>query len=272
MLLFDANNCVAEPLYTYVLATCLCIAGLVSYLPQYYSLIKSGQATGISESSLLLLNIGAACLAANSFILNFWKFNCYHQCSVLLCTGNLLPMFQIMIGWITVLPLYVIFLRFKIRESQNRIIYDIMYGIIYGLFIFIMVIVGITEENLSSDSRMFFNVSAQILGILAAIASAFVWIPQIYHLLKTKEQGSLSLLMFILQTPGNIMIVIAQVLYRQSWTTWITYVVIFIEQVTIVVILLVLRYKQRKTHQLNNVVDDTPAEECESLIASTESL
>jgi uncharacterized protein with PQ loop repeat len=147
-----------------------------------------------------------------------------------------------------------------------------MYGLIYGLFIFIMVIVGVTEENLSSDSRMFFNVSAQILGVLSAIASAFVWIPQIYHLLKTKEQGSLSLLMFILQTPGNIMIIIAQLLYRQSWTTWITYVVIFIEQVIIVVILLILKYKQRNTQQLYNVVDNISADEVDSFIVNTESL
>jgi len=235
-------------------------------------MIKSGQATGISESSLLLLNIGSACLAANSFILNYWKFECYQRCSALLCTGNLLPMFQIMIGWITVLPLYVIFLRFKIKESQNRVIYDIMYGLIYGLFIFIMVIVGITEENLSSDSRIFFNVSAQVLGILSAIASAFVWIPQIYQLIKTKEQGSLSLLMFILQTPGNVMIVIAQVLYRQSWTTWITYVVIFVEQMMIVVILLVLKYKQRKIQQLHNVVDSSSTDDAEGLLVNAESL
>lgn len=272
MLLFDANNCVAEPLYTYILTLCLCLAGCVSYIPQYYSMIKSGQATGISESSLLLLNVGSACLAANSFILNYWKFECYQRCSALLCTGNLLPMFQIMIGWITVLPLYIIFLRFKIKESQNRLIYDILYGLIYGLFIFIMVIVGVTEENLSSDSRMFFNVSAQILGILSAIFSAFVWIPQIYQLIKTKEQGSLSLVMFILQTPGNIMIVIAQILYRQSWTTWITYVVIFVEQVTIVVILLVLRYRKKNELPLYNVVDTTVTEESENLVVSTESL
>lgn len=260
MFLFDANNCTAEPLYTYILTLCLCLAGLLSYIPQYYSMIKSGQATGISETSLLLLNIGSACLAANSFILNYWKFECYNRCSALLCTGNLLPMFQIFIGWITVLPLYIIFLRFKIRDSKNRLVYDIMYGIIYAIFIFIMVIVGITEENLSSDSRLFFRISAEVLGIISAICSACVWIPQIYQLLKTKEQGSLSLLMFILQTPGNIMIIIAQILYRQSWTTWITYLVIFIEQSIIVVILIVLKYKQRDTQQLYNVVSDGTTE------------
>lgn len=257
-MMFDAIDCVPAPVYGYVLGICLCIGGVLSYLPQYYSLIKSGQSTGIHEFSILLLNVGSACLAANSFILNYWKFECYDQCSFWLCSGNLLSMFQIWIGWISVLPLYLIFLRFKIRESEKRVLNDIIYGLIYIMFIFIMIIVGVTEKSISSDSKAFFRISAQVLGIISAICSFFVWIPQIYELLKTQEQGSLSLLMFIIQTPGNLVIIILQVLYQQSWTTWITYLVIFVEQAAIVIILLVFKYRERRMRrELHDVMDNS---------------
>lgn len=240
------DNCEPASVVNYVLGTILCVGGTVSYIPQYISLIRSGQPTGISELSLLLLNVGSACLAANSFILNYYRFECYHICGFWLCTGNLLSLWQILVGWLAVLPLYAIFLRYKIRTSQEKVLNDIMYGVIYAAFIAIMVIVGVTEKEVSSDSRHFFSILARIMGITSAIASFFVWIPQIVKLLRTKQQGSLSLAMFLMQTPGNIMIIVLQILFRQNWTTWITYIVILVEQLTIVIILLVLKYKKNK--------------------------
>jgi uncharacterized protein with PQ loop repeat len=46
----------------------ICFAGCVSYIPQYYSLIKSEQIKGISEISLLIMNVAGATLTANAFI------------------------------------------------------------------------------------------------------------------------------------------------------------------------------------------------------------
>ena len=57
---------------------------------------------------------------------------------------------------------------------------------------------------------------AQILGYTSAVCSAVAWLPQIYTLLKTKQIGNLSPLMFALQTPGNVIIIIFQaVLFNQ---------------------------------------------------------
>jgi uncharacterized protein with PQ loop repeat len=244
--MFDTiTSCDAEPLYAYILGLSLCIAGVVSYVPQYYSLIQSKQTTGISEFSLLILNIGCATLTANSFILNYWKFQCYENCSALLCTGNLLPLIQITLGWLVVLPLYFIFVRYKIKGSKKRVLSDIRYLMTYVFFILGIVILGIVEKTFATNSTTFFQVSAIMLGVLSALCSCVVWIPQIVKLLKTQDPGGLSLLMFLIQTPGNIMVIILQLLYRQSWTTWITYVVLLVEQGTIVVILLVLRFRER---------------------------
>ena len=214
-------------------------------LTSYYSLIKSKQNKGISETSLLLLNIGSACLAANSFILNWWRFTCYEYCGFWLCTANLLSMIQITVGWIMVCPLYLIFVRYKIKNSDRKIIYDIGYVSIYILFVLIMIIVGLVEKLEAYDSRTFFVISAKILGVVSAICSCIVWIPQIVKLIRSKEQGNLSLLMFIMQTPGNAIIIAFQILYDQNWSTWVVYAVTLVEQSIIVIILLVYKFRNR---------------------------
>lgn len=238
------NECNVQPIYTYVLGIFLCLGGIISYFPQYYSLIKSKHSKGISELSLFILNIGSACLAANSFILNWFKFQCYSNCSFWLCTANLLSLFQIMVGWIVVFPLYLIFVRYKIKHSDARILNDIIYFVVYVIFILLMVIVGVFEKT--RDNNEFFQISAYSLGIISMVCTCIVWLPQIIKLIRTKEQGNLSLLMFILQTPGNLIIIIFQLLYHQSITTWGTYVVSFIEQLIIVIILLILKCKSKR--------------------------
>ena len=77
-------SCNYQPIYNYILGVVLCIGGIISYAPQYYAIIKTKQSKGISELSLLLLNIGSFCLTTNSFILNWWKFKCYNS------SGNML--------------------------------------------------------------------------------------------------------------------------------------------------------------------------------------
>jgi uncharacterized protein with PQ loop repeat len=237
--------CQGEPVFSYVLGILLCIGGMISYFPQYYNLIKTKQHQGISEFSLLLLNIGSASLAANSFILNWWKFECYHHCDFWICSANLLSMFQITVGWLMVFPLYMIFVRYKVKNSERKIIYDIAYAAIYILFVLIMIIVGLAEKLSPIDSSIFFVISAKILGIFSAVCSSLVWLPQIIKLLRTKKQGNLSLLMFIMQTPGNAIIIFFQIIYHQNWTTWITYLITLIEQSIIVIILLIFMWRDR---------------------------
>lgn len=253
---FSSYTCTVEPVYSYVLGVLLCIGGMVSYFPQYYSLIKNKQHKGISELSLFILNIGCACLSVNAFILNWYKFECYRHCSFWICSANLLSMFQIMMGWIMVFPLYLIFLRYKIKNSDRRLVYDIVYIFIYIIFMLTIVIVGLLEKNVSNNTY-FEKISAWILGgIVSPICSCIVWIPQIVKLIRTKKQGNLSLAMFVMQTPGNAIIILFQILYRQSFTTWGTYVVYFVEQSIIVIILLIYKWRDRNRTVYDGIVSE----------------
>lgn len=95
------------------------------------------------------------------------------------------------------------------------------------------------------------------------IASGIVWVPQIIKLIRSQEKGGLSLLMFIIQTPGSAIIIIFQaILNKQNWSTWISYVFTLLEQLIIVALLVRLKYKKWKDTQFelhnttNELVDD----------------
>jgi uncharacterized protein with PQ loop repeat len=266
-------SCEAKPALDYVLGVSLCLAGALSYFPQYYSLIKSKQAKGISELSLFVLNIGSVCLVLNSLILNWYKFDCFSVCGFWLCSANLLPFFQILVGWIMVLPLYMIFLRFKIKEKKLAFINDpdqrhwlwyFGYATTYWIFIVIVLIVSLVEKyggggGTSSDNAAFFGIFARTLGIISAVASCLVWIPQIIKLIISRNQGSLSLVMFIVQTPGNLVIILFQaVLYQQNWSTWISYVILCAEQLVIAIMLIVFKC-QRLSGSSNDAELTTPS-------------
>lgn len=262
------SDCIIEPIYIYVLGILLCIGGILSYLPQYYALVKSKQAKGISELSLFILNIGSACLAVNSVILNWSKFYCHspseQKCPGWVCGADLLPTVQIVIGWIMVFLLHLIFVRYKIKNSDRAMIYDLSYLLVLFLFFIIVGIVGMTEKI--QGAQYFFTVSAWVLGgIVSPICSCLVWIPQIIKLIRTKDSGNLSLLMFILQTPGSVVVIVFQVLYHQSITTWGTYVICLIEQGIIVVILIIYKIRDRRKLSESDV-SDLPSETDQEII------
>jgi uncharacterized protein with PQ loop repeat len=252
-------SCIVDPIIDYILGIALCIAGMASYFPQYYSLITSTteESREISEKSLFILNVGNAFLAANSIILNWYKWDCYSECNNFwLCSAKMLPVIQITVGWIMVIPLYIIYIRFKVQGNRHRgrhCAFDLAYILTYALVIIIVLAISLGEKLNSNDPvglkdiRGFFNVFSQILGVLCAGCSCLVWIPQIIKLIKQKKQGSLSLLMFLVQAPGNLVIIFFQaIMFHQNWSTWFAYVITFIEQLIVVVLLIIIKCKERK--------------------------
>lgn len=249
-------SCQAEEPYKYVLGILLALGAVVSYIPQIYSLIKSKKHKGISEFSLWILVLGCYSLVYNVLVLNWWKFQCYKSCSFWICTADLMPVIQITMGFLMAFPLYLTFMRYKIKNSNRKIIHDLGYILIFIVFVLTTFIVSLSEKYIVTNNIGFFHVSAWIAGaIVSPICSCLVWIPQIIHLIRYKDQGSLSLVMFIIQTPGNGVIIVFQLLYHQDWTTWVSYVVTLVEQTIIIIILLILKYNKHKQNKLlDNIV------------------
>ena len=247
------HQCSTVPIYSYVLAMLLCVGGILSYIPQYYSLVKYRHQDGVSILSILVLNIGSTSLAVNALILNWWKFSCYSYCGAWICTANLLSMFQILINTVVVIPLFFLVSIFKIKNTRRCI--NSIYFIIYIVYIGLILLTTLLQYYLNRPSLV---VTAWVFGaIIAPITSCIVWIPQIIKLIQEKTGGNLSLLMFLFQTPGNAIIIVMQILYHQSWTTWVSYLVTLIEQTIIVIILLLYKKRQRTELVINFDTDET---------------
>ncbi len=257
------SPCDPESLIGSILGIVLCIGGTVTYIPQLYSIIKAKTIKGINELSLILLNIGGCCLALNSIIFNWQKWQCYNQCNFWACSAGMLPFFQILMGWIMVLIFYLVFMKYKIRNTQSRVIRVISYFVVYLLFVLIVIMLALIEKfgNHGPSQQYFFDIFAQILGYISAACSGIVWLPQIYTLWRNNERGTLSPLMFIFQTPGNIVIIIFQaVLFNQSISTWITYLITCIEQ-TIILGLIIYYYIRDRNKPVTQSINTTSDED-----------
>ena len=248
------ETCNIQPVYNYILGIALCIGGMVTYIPQYISILKHKNINGISELSLFILNLSSTLLTLNSIILNWSLFQCYNNCNGWLCTGNLLPLFQIACGALVVIPLYIIFLYFKVNQSDKSYLHDLRFALTY---LFSIIVLSIIVPLIRSSHGII--IFAKIIGVFAAIFSCIIWVPQIVKLIKTKDPGKLSLVMFLFQTPGNAIIIVLQLLYKQDWSTWITYLFLFIEQTAIV--FLIIFYKKRMMSQYNRELTESLLDE-----------
>ena len=216
---------------------------IVSYVPQIHKIVSSKSVQGISELSLILLNLASMFLTVNLLIFSWDVFSCYPFTGE--CFSSLLPFLDILVAWLINLVYYLIFITFKIKKREKRCISGLQYSIVYLLFIIIIIILSLTEKMQNNSS--FFRIYQEVLGIASAVLNGFVYLPQIFTLLKTQEIGSNSILMYALQTPGNLLIIFYQaILFRAPISTWLTFVIVFCQQLVILIILIYLHFKKKR--------------------------
>lgn len=253
----------------YVLGVLLILGAILSYIPQFYVIFKYKTIDGLDELSIITLNIGNFCLTLNSIIFNWNKWLCFSKNGFFICNAQLLPFYQIFIGWLMAVVFYVIFIKYKIRNTDEKIIHVIFYSLCYIGFIIIAITIVLFEKlgNSGSSQNYFFNGFAQAMGYISMICSAIVWLPQIYTLIKSNKTGIVSPLMFALQAPGNIISIIFQaVLYKQHISTWITYAVTCVEQTIIIIIIGVYWVRDRRYVHHQYSFEDDINEEIEVLV------
>lgn len=241
------ETCSAETLVNQIVGISLGVGGLLSYIPQYWSIFRRGSHKGLSQLTLYTLNLSGAFLVMNALILNWPSFQCYWACPAWSCTTHLLPVYQIVINWLVVMPLYALFLYYKVRLSEASCLSNSAYLLTYMIVVLVAVSVAFAAKLKHREQVL--EIMAHILGALSTILCCVMWLPQIVKLLQTQEAGSLSLAMFLIQTPGSFVIVIFQaVLFRQAVSTWISYAVVGFSQLFITGLL--LWYKWRDYRQV----------------------
>lgn len=221
-----------------VVGILISLGSIICYIPQFYNIIHYKSINGISELTLLLMNIGLMCLTMNSIVYSWSYFFCRnYECAI-----NLLPFIQISISWIMVLIYYIIFIIFKFKKYEKRIFYGIHYMLTYLIFTVFVISLAFSEKV--KGNLHFLILFADVLGYTSAIISCLVYLPQIFYILKIKSRGNLSIITYALQTPGNIVIILFQaILFRAPLSTWITYVIVAIEQTIILFLMLYYRHQ-----------------------------
>ena len=205
-----------------LLGSAICLGNIISYIPQFYNIIKYDSVEGISQMSLILMNIGSMCLTMNSIIFSWNYFNPIDF-------SNLFPFIQICLSWVMVLIYYIIFISYKFKTKKKRFFYGLQYAVTYLLFSIFIISLALGEKI--QGHIQFLYIFANILGYTSAILNSLVYLPQIYKIYVLKSSGNLSFLMYGIQTPGNIIIIIFQAfIYSSPVSTWITYVIVLIEQ------------------------------------------
>ena len=89
-----------------VLGFGLSVGSILTYVPQLYKIIKNKSVQGISEPSLVLMNIGMMCLNMN-LVIRSWN---YFFCQSFQFFSNLLPLINVTISWLMTFIYYIIFI------------------------------------------------------------------------------------------------------------------------------------------------------------------
>jgi uncharacterized protein with PQ loop repeat len=248
--------------FTYPSKTNLTVAGilvagtLISYIPQYLAIIRVGSSSGLNYGMLGIALFSAFLTCINSGILKWYDIVCCGEEGMTLakCLENNLATLQLLNSLICYLILYILFLvywnitptetetrKFRIMV-RNRAWMLFILIILASLFLSFLGGILFYKFHLTSDTLVKY---AMTLGTISSILMIVQWAPQIYTTWRIKSQGSLSLLMLIMQLPGALLVIIFQgVLNNASITTWGPYIFGALEMTILIV--MCIYYKLRK--------------------------
>jgi len=90
---------------------------------------------------------------------------------------------------------------------------------------------------------------ATFLGVSSAVLAAIQYCPQIYHTLRLRLVGALSIPMMCIQSPGSALMVLSIALRPGTdWTSWIMFAVSGIMQAILLIMCIAWKLRQRRLH------------------------
>jgi len=247
------STCPAEHSNTNLVIGILLISGsIISFIPQYYKIITRKSVSGISHWTQGLTNMSSFCAFFGSFMLDYYLFSCCKDNGG--CGYLMMPFIQLLFSWLCPFINYLIYMKYfkSTNISKRRAVYGffIFYVIVFLIsFALTCIVLAARWYSWQNHAILFGN----ILNILSAIITAFVWIPQIIETYKTKDIGALSLISLAIQTPGSFIIFIFQVfLAKSSWYIGIPYLVTSIFQLVVLVMGIIYNKRNKKKQVLTH--------------------
>lgn len=224
----------------------LILGSVISFIPQYYKIIKTKSVEGISHWSQGLNNMSSFCAFFGAFMLDYHLFRCCKENGA--CGYILLPFIQLFFNWLCPLINYLIYIKYFVGKDmyETRNVYRFFgFYVVVFLISFTMTTIVLAANWYSwQEHAILFGA---ILNMTSTIVTSFVWIPQIIKTYQDKGIGSLSLLSLAIQAPGSFLIFIFQVvLSKSSWYIGFPYLVSSLFQTIILIMGFV--YERTKKH------------------------
>ena len=280
------NNYISNiVVYTLIFGT------IISYTPQYYRMYKKKTVKGISEYMLIFgyfscfFNLIGTINENNINILNcvnntYDNNNDNNNDNNISCSVLLISLLQLSSPLLCAIIFYMYFCyyvsssyskRDYILDFQNNTDYFLYNNSKYDnmlknylkevkkryyitiLFTFLTVLTSLLIIIICNNNVN--NIFGIILNILSALFSIFMWIPQLVKTVKLKSNYSLSILALFIHSLGCLLTVFYQTLVaHQQYYVILCYVLGFIFETSICIIVLYNRYKY-KNSDLNNILN-----------------
>ena len=250
----DENSCQKEFSLTSVIVGIIIIFGIfLTYIPQYYKIIKDKSSKGISSNYILLYNITNFTNFYGTLLINFYLVNCCISVSNKKCFNLIIPIFQMFTPWAAVFILYIIFLIYDEKSNyygfKSYPIISFLLFVIFFIFILGFIGMGFLLEFPKYQENI--KIFGDFLNIISTITCIFCLLPQIYQIYKQKNIGNLSLLSILMQAPGSLLVFIYQFnILKAPFSIGMPYLFSFIFQT----ILLIEGYYYNNIYQKRNVV------------------
>ena len=272
------SSCYTDPaVYNVALGITLIIGITLSYLPQVINIYRHKSSEGLSFWTVWLLYMSCMLTFVNSMMLRWDEVECCKNLPIYKILIQLLPIEQLLPGAAMSMIIFLFLIAYypqfqlsyeffdtdtaedemqSIIKQEERYILNfriarvllvvavVLTGVVVTVGVGLMVIVPNSTDN------DFIKLTADTLGIIAALIVVVVWLPQIYSTFVARDPGELSIVMLIIQMPGSLIIIVYQgIINKASWTTWLPYICNAIELLVLIVMWFFFSYCYKKKEE-----------------------
>lgn len=260
------------------LGVILTAGGVISYVPQHVALIRSKSVEGISWVWLFLNCLASFCQLVNVIVLRWDQLLCCNVVSFGGCQTILLGVYQVGAAILNLYPMFTFYV-YLVRSGDDQIslpawllricaclrkakttrwsrysYFVFSFAIVLPLSVIAAVLTNLTGKSAASVS---FGVA---MGALASAVTLIMWLPQVVYTFRARSGGSLSIVMLLIQMPGNLGNAFFQAIVEQTGvSTFGPYLVSALAQLTLILMIVYFYFRGRRRKKPANP-DDTEAD------------
>ena len=196
------------------IGTFLSITILLSYIPQYYKIIKTKSVYGINFDTILIGNTANLYNFFGIVVLSSWKFNCCTQITIDKCISNIIPTIQMFMPWFSIFIYLLIFMSYNDNTSKNIFNSNVLNNIlirnkikIWFIIFLLPVIISyiiLTYKTIEPTHQKY--IFSNIINGISAFLCIIQWIPQIVTTYRNKKLHSLSNITLSIQFLGSLIV------------------------------------------------------------------